>query len=320
MDKNTLYIVVPCYNEEAVLPISADVFVQKIRGFVDKGAISPSSRVLFVDDGSKDKTWKIIQDLCENNIECCGVKLSKNCGHQNALMAGMSSAMVHADMIVTIDADLQDDINCIDKMIEKYSEGYEVVYGVRSSRKTDSGFKRWTAQLYYKFLKILGVDIVYNHADFRLLSKRACESLFAFGEVNLFLRGIIRLVGFKNTTVEYERNVRQAGESKYPLKKMLSFAIDGVTSFSIKPVRFISVMGFLSLILTVAYATYTVIGCFMGNTVFGWSSLILSVWFFGSAILISIGVIGEYIGKIYLETKHRPRYFIEDYLNLHDKN
>lgn len=311
MSNNTLYIVVPCYNEEEMLPISSEAFIKKINDLKESGAISDKSKVLFVDDGSKDKTWQVISELCENHSECSGVKLSRNCGHQNALMAGMSNAMQHADMIVTIDADLQDDINCIDKMVEKYAEGFEVVYGVRSSRKTDSGFKRRTAQLYYKMLKFLGVDIVYNHADFRMLSKRACESLFAFGEVNLFLRGIIRLVGFNSTTVEYERDVRKAGESKYPLKKMLSFAMDGVTSFSIKPVRFITVAGILAMIATFAYAIYTVVGFFLGNTVTGWSSIIISVWFFGAAILLSIGVIGEYIGKMYLETKHRPRYFVE---------
>lgn len=318
-NNNTLYIVVPCYNEEEVLPLSAPVFVEKIRTLRLRGAISNSSRVLFVNDGSKDRTWELMCELSREYEEVCGIQLSRNSGHQNALLAGMSTAVNHADMIVTIDADLQDDIHCIDQMVSKCHEGYEVIYGVRSSRKTDTRFKRETAQLYYKALKFLGADIVYNHADYRLMSKRACKALLSYPEANVFLRGMVRLVGYKSTTVEYERTERLAGESKYPLKKMILFGLDGITSFSIKPVRGIFLFGCATFAIMVAYVIYTLIGYLMGNTVSGWASLIISIWLFGSAILISIGVVGEYIGKIYMETKQRPKFFIESEVGSHEE-
>lgn len=308
---NTLYIVVPCYNEEEMLPISAPVFEKKIRDLITENKISVRSKVLFVNDGSKDGTWKIIEKLCDESNIYAGLKLSRNEGHQNALMAGMSTAKKHADMIVTIDADLQDDINAIDEMVEKFLNGKEIVYGVRSSRETDTVFKRITAQGFYKVMSLMGVDIVYNHADFRLMSKRAVESLEQFPEVNLFLRGIVPLIGFDADTVEYARNEREAGKSKYPLKKMLSFAFDGITSFSIKPIRMVTSIGMIGFAVAIIFAIYSLIGYAMEKTVSGWTSTILSVWLFGSLQLMSTGIIGEYIGKVYLETKSRPRYFIE---------
>lgn len=308
---STLYIVVPCYNEEEMLPISAPVFKKKIDGLVADKKISPKSKVLFVNDGSKDKTWQIIEDLCNESDTYAGIKLSRNKGHQNALMAGMSTAKAYADMIVTIDADLQDDINAIDKMVDSFYDGNEIVYGVRSSRKSDTAFKRITAQGFYKIMALMGVDIVYNHADFRLMSRRAVEALEQFSEVNLFLRGVVPLIGYNSDTVEYERNEREAGESKYPLRKMLSFAFDGITSFSIKPIRFVTATGIIGFIIAIIFAVYSVIGYALGKTVSGWTSTILSVWLFGSLQLMATGIVGEYIGKIYLETKSRPRYFIE---------
>lgn len=294
-----------------MLPISAPVFKKKIDGLVADKKISPKSKVLFVNDGSKDKTWQIIEDLCNESDTYAGIKLSRNKGHQNALMAGMSTAKAYADMIVTIDADLQDDINAIDKMVDSFYDGNEIVYGVRSSRKSDTAFKRITAQGFYKIMALMGVDIVYNHADFRLMSRRAVEALEQFSEVNLFLRGVVPLIGYNSDTVEYERNEREAGESKYPLRKMLSFAFDGITSFSIKPIRFVTATGIIGFIIAIIFAVYSVIGYALGKTVSGWTSTILSVWLFGSLQLMATGIVGEYIGKIYLETKSRPRYFIE---------
>lgn len=308
---NTLYIVVPCYNEEEMLPISAPVFKNKIESLIKEKSICENSKVLLVNDGSKDKTWDIIENLCKESNVFAGIKLSRNQGHQNALMAGLSVAKEYADMAVTIDADLQDDINAIDKMVQKFNEGNEVVYGVRSSRKTDTAFKRMTAQGFYKMMGLMGVDIVYNHADFRLLSKRAIEYLEQFKEVNLFLRGIVPLLGFKSDVVEYVRNEREAGESKYPLKKMLAFAFDGITSFSIKPIRMVTAVGIIGFIVAIIFAIYSLVGYAMHKTVSGWTSTILSVWLFGSLQLMATGIIGEYIGKVYLETKSRPRYFIE---------
>lgn len=314
MDLKTLYILAPCYNEEEVLPLTSKIFLDKLKDLIKTGRISSDSRVAFVDDGSKDKTWSIIESLHEFNPMFVGIKLSRNRGHQNALLGGMSAIVNDCDMIVTIDADAQDDINAIDKMIDEFDNGSEIVYGVRASRDTDSAFKRNTAQGFYKFMSLMGVETVYNHADFRLMSSRAVNALLEFKEVNLFLRGIVPLIGFKSSTVTYDRAPRLAGESKYPLKKMLAFAFDGITSFSIKPIRFITSIGALTLILSIFFAIYAFVSYFIHRTVPGWTSTVLSIWFFGSLQLIAIGIVGEYIGKIYLETKNRPRFFIEKYL------
>ena len=314
MEPKTLYILAPCYNEAEVLPLTSKIFLDKLNSLITEGKISENSRVAFVDDGSKDETWNIIESLHELDPKFIGVKLSRNRGHQNALLGGMSTVADDCDMIVTIDADAQDDVNAIDKMVDDFNGGAEIVYGVRASRETDTFFKRTTAQGFYKFMTLMGVETVYNHADFRLMSFRAVKALLDFKEVNLFLRGMVPLVGFKSSTVTYDRAPRLAGESKYPLKKMLTFAFDGITSFSIRPIRFITALGGITLILSVLFAIYALISYFVHNTVPGWTSTVLSIWFFGSLQLIATGVVGEYIGKIYLEAKGRPRFFIEKYL------
>lgn len=310
-----LYMVVPCYNEEEMLHITSEKLEEKLRTLKNAGKISDDSRVVYVDDGSRDKTWNIIEEMHHNNKVFNGVKLSRNEGHQNALLAGLDYARNHADMIVSMDADLQDDIDAVDAMIDKYHEGAEIVYGVRNDRSTDSAFKRGTAQLFYKMMKIMGAEIVYNHADFRLMSKRAVDELMNFKEVNLFLRGIVPLIGFKTDIVEYERHERIAGESKYPLKKMLSFAIDGVTSFSIKPINMIITAGFVCFLISVGMLIYSCIRHFTGDTVSGWTSLMTSIWALGGLQVVSIGVVGKYIGKVYLEVKERPRYIVDKYLD-----
>ncbi len=310
-----LYIVVPCYNEEEMLHITSEKLEEKLRTLKNSGKISDDSRVVYVDDGSKDNTWNIIEEMHHNNKVFNGVKLSRNEGHQNALLAGLDYARNHADMIVSMDADLQDDIDAVDAMIDKYHTGAEIVYGVRNDRSTDSAFKRGTAQLFYKMMKIMGAEIVYNHADFRLMSKRAVDELMNFKEVNLFLRGIVPLIGFKTDIVEYERHERIAGESKYPLKKMLSFAIDGVTSFSIKPINMIITAGFVCFLISVGMLIYSCIRHFTGDTVSGWTSLMTSIWALGGLQVVSIGVVGKYIGKVYLEVKERPRYIVDKYLD-----
>lgn len=308
-----LYLVIPCYNEQEVLPETAARLKQLYTEISGK-TVHPDSRILFVNDGSKDRTWEIITQLHASDPIYGGVNLSRNRGHQNALLAGLMTAKEHADIIVSMDADLQDDIGAVHEMIEKYKEGCDVVYGVRSSREKDTVFKRSTAQGYYKLMALLGVDIVYNHADYRLMTKRALEALEQYGEVNLFLRGIVPQIGFKTATVYYERGERFAGESKYPLKKMLAFAFDGITSFSVKPVRMILTLGAAVSVISVIYLIYCLIRNLTGNTVEGWTSLIGSVWLIGGLQLMSLGVIGEYIGKIYYETKRRPRYIIESVL------
>lgn len=270
---------------------------------------------MFVNDGSKDRTWEIIEELHASNPIYSGVKLSRNKGHQNALLAGLMTAREKADMTISLDADLQDDVNVIDQMVEKYYEGNDVVYGVRSARKTDTFFKKFTAQGFYKLMQAMGVDIVYNHADYRLMSRRALEGLSQFKEVNLFLRGIVPLIGYKSDVVTYERHERFAGESKYPLKKMLSFATDGITSFSIKPIRLITTCGFLIFMISLLMLAYFLVVHFMGRTVAGWTSTIVSIWAIGGLQLLAIGIVGEYIGKIYLETKERPKYLIEKVLD-----
>ena len=313
---NTLYIVVPCYKEQEVLPETSKRLREKILALREQGKISSKSRVMFVNDGSSDNTWPIISQLHEQEPEMfSGVNLSRNRGHQNALLAGLMTAVNYADMIVSMDADLQDDINAVDGMVDAYHEGYEVVYGVRSKRDTDTFFKRFTAEGFYKVMKALGVDIVFNHADYRLMSRRAVEGLAQFNEVNLFLRGIVPQIGYKWTTVTYERAERFAGESKYPLKKMLAFAADGITSFSVKPIRLVLTTGVIIFLISLAMLLYALIAKLTGNTSAGWTSLMGSIWLIGGIQLLSLGVIGEYIGKIYNETKRRPRFIIESVLN-----
>lgn len=310
-----LYLVVPCYNEEEVLPETSKRLSKKMSSLMEKGLISADSRVIFVNDGSKDKTWEIITDLHKQNKLFGGICLSRNRGHQNALLAGLMTVKDECDAVISMDADLQDDINAIDEMVEKYNEGYDVVYGVRSSRKKDTFFKRTTAQGFYKLMKAMGVETVYNHADYRLMSRRALDGLAEFKEVNLFLRGMVPLVGFRHATVTYERGERFAGESKYPLKKMLAFAFEGITSLSIKPIRLICTLGVLIFCVSIGMLIYSLIRHFMGHTIAGWASLAVSIWALGGIQLLAIGVIGEYIGKIYLESKQRPRFLISDYLN-----
>ena len=315
-DEKTLYIVVPCYKEEAVLPETAKRLKKKLQALLEKGKISDKSRVMFVNDGSKDRTWEIISQLHEEEPQVfSGVNLARNRGHQNALLAGLMTAVNHADMVISMDADLQDDVDAVDAMVDAYHKGYDVVYGVRSSRKTDTFFKRFTAEGFYKLMKALGVDIVFNHADYRLMSKRALEGLAEFGEVNLFLRGIVPQIGYPWTTVEYERHERFAGDSKYPLKKMLAFAFDGITSFSIKPMRLILLLGVVVFAVSILMLLYALISKLSGSTTAGWTSMMGSIWLIGGIQLLSLGVIGEYIGKIYSETKRRPRFIIERVLN-----
>ncbi len=306
-----LYLVIPCYNEEAVLPETSRRLAQKLDALSAAGKISAESRVLFVDDGSRDRTWSLISEFHRADRRFGGVKLSRNRGHQNALLAGLMTAKERCDAAISLDADLQDDLDAIDRMVDAFHEGYDIVYGVRSSRETDTVFKRTTAQGFYKFMKLMGVDIVYNHADFRLMSRRALEGLASYEEVNLFLRGIVPLIGYPSTTVEYERHERFAGESKYPLKKMLAFAFDGITSFSVKPIRWVTGLGFLIFLASILALLYILIVKLFGFTVPGWSATTASIWMLGGIQLLSLGVIGEYVGKIYTEVKARPRYFIE---------
>lgn len=307
-----LYIVVPCFNEEEVLLETTKRLNEKLVTLIQEEKISDKSRILYVDDGSKDATWTIISKLCIENNLITGLKLSRNKGHQNALLAGLFEASEHADMVVSMDADLQDDIDVLDQFIEEYYKGSQIVYGVRKSRKTDSVFKRSTALAFYKLMHALGVEIVYNHADYRLMSKRAVEELKNYKEVNLFLRGIIPLIGFKTATVEYDRGKRFAGESKYPLSKMIYFAIDGITSTSVRPIRMITMFGLFSILFSVIYAIYVIIGHMNGATIQGWTTSVLLICFFGGAQVMCTGIVGEYVGKIYLETKARPRYVIEE--------
>lgn len=309
-----LFLVVPCYNEEEVLPETSHRLREKLTDLMQKGKISPESRVVLVNDGSKDRTWELITRLHEEDKLFRGICLSRNRGHQNALLAGLMTVKDECDAAISLDADLQDDINAIDEMVDRYHEGYDVVYGVRSSRKTDTFFKRTTAQGFYKLMRAMGVETVYNHADYRLMSSRALQGLAEFREVNLFLRGIVPLVGYKSTTVSYERGERFAGESKYPLKKMLAFAFEGITSLSVKPIRMIAALGVLIFCVSIGMLIYSVIRRIGGHTVDGWASLAVSIWALGGIQLLAIGVIGEYIGKIYLETKARPTFLIAEYL------
>ncbi len=311
-----LYIVIPCYNEEEVLEETTKQLKKKLEGLIKAKKLSAKSKVMYVNDGSKDRTWEIIKDIHSREPLFTGISLSRNRGHQNALLGGLMTAKNYADVVISMDADLQDDINAIDKMIEKYNNGCDIVYGVRSARKKDTFFKRVTAEGFYKFMKSLGVDCVYNHADYRLTSKRVLEEFSNYKEVNLFLRGMFPLVGFKSDVVYYERKERFAGESKYPLKKMLSFAWNGITSFSVKPLTLICTLGIIILLISIAIMIYSLIRKIMGATIDGWTFLVISIWFIGGLQMISIGIIGEYIGKIYSETKARPRYIISE--NLED--
>lgn len=310
-----LAIVVPCYNEEEMLKLSSKALRGVLDDLTSKGKIDPDSFVLFVDDGSKDKTWQLIEEEHREHKQIRGVKLAGNVGHQFALTAGLITAKEMSDVTVSIDADLQDDTAVIEEMIDKYHEGCDIVYGVRSDRKTDSFFKRTTAQMFYKMMSVMGVKTVYNHADFRLMSKRAVEEFSKYQETNLFLRGMVPLLGYPSDNVYYERKARVAGESKYPLKKMLALAFNGISSFSIKPISLITGMGVAIIVCSIAAAIYALISYFTGQVVAGWTSLILSIWFIGGVQLLSIGLIGQYIGKIYIEVKHRPRYNIETVLD-----
>ena len=309
-----LFCVIPCYNEQEVLPTTSSLLRDKLHKLIEQNKISADSRIVFVNDGSVDSTWDIIKALHQEDEIFQGINLSKNMGHQNALLAGLMTAKDLCDAAISLDADLQDDINAIDEMIDKFNAGCDVVYGVRSARKTDTFFKRTTAEGFYKLMDYLGAKTVYNHADYRLMSRRALLGLAEFGEVNLFLRGIVPMVGYKSDVVYYERAERFAGESKYPLKKMLSFAIQGITSLSTKPIKMITGLGFFIFIVSIAVLIYSLVRYFTGNTIQGWTTTVISVWAIGGLIMISLGVIGEYIGKIYLETKNRPRFIIESYL------
>ena len=316
---NTLYIVVPCYNEQEVLPETSKRLKAKLEQLITAGKISEKSRVLFVNDGSKDRTWEIISALHQQSPLFCGVDLTRNRGHQNALLAGLMTAKDKADAVISMDADLQDDVEAVDQMVDKFLEGVDIVYGVRSSRKKDSFFKRTTAEGFYRVMNFMGAETVFNHADYRLMSKRALEGLEQFREVNLFLRGIVPMIGYRTDVVEYERGERFAGESKYPLKKMLSFAMEGVTSLSVKPLRMITGLGFLIFLVSLVMIVYNLARWAMGATVTGWASLACSLWALGGLILLAMGVVGEYVGKIYLETKGRPRFLIRQVLEDSDE-
>ncbi|KDE46727.1 glycosyltransferase [Geobacillus sp. CAMR5420] len=316
MDKPLLAIVVPCYNEEEVLPETARRLTALLEQLLEEGAVAIGSHIVFVDDGSRDRTWALIEEESERNPFVSGVKLARNVGHQRALLAGLETVRAYADCAVSIDADLQDDVEAIREFVQKYREGYDIVYGVRRSRKTDTWFKRTTAQAFYRFMRAIGIELIYNHADFRLMSKRALDELSRYTEVNLFLRGLVPLVGFRSTCVFYDRHERWAGQSKYPLKKMLAFAFDGITSLSVAPIRAITLIGFLAFLTSGAAGLYALIVKWLGHAESGWTSLMISVWFIGGLVLMSLGLIGEYIGKIYQEVKRRPRFAIEKTVQL----
>ena len=317
---DVLYMVIPCYNEEEVLPETTKRLEKKLGDLIKKKVISEKSKVMYVNDGSKDKTWELIKKINKDNSMFTGICLSRNRGHQNALVAGLLTAKEYADVVISMDADLQDDINAIDEMLEKYYDGCDIVYGVRSARKTDTFFKRVTAEGFYKFMQMMGVDVVYNHADYRLTSKKVLNNFQDYKEVNLFLRGIFPLIGYKSDKVYYERAERFAGESKYPLKKMLNFAWDGITSFSVKPLRLICTLGFVILFISIVIMIYSLVRKLTGNTIDGWTFLNISIWFIGGLQMISLAVIGEYVGKMYNETKARPRFIIAENLEEVSKN
>ena len=308
---DTLCLVIPCYNEQEVLGETSTRLLESLREMVNSSLAGEDSKIMFVDDGSKDDTWNIISRLSEEHTEVMGVKLSRNRGHQNALLAGLMTAKEFADVTISLDADLQDDISVLPEFMRNYYDGCDIVYGVRKSRTTDTFFKRNTAQMFYKLLKAFGVDVVYNHADYRLMSRRALEGLAEFEEVNLFLRGIVKQIGYKTATVEYERHERFAGESKYPMSKMLGLAFDGITSFSVKPIRMITALGIIIFLVSIIILIYSLVVNALGNTVAGWTSTVISVWVLGGLQLFAIGIVGEYVGKVYMETKSRPKYIIE---------
>ena len=310
-----LYFVIPCYNEEEVLPETARRLKEKLSDLVGKGLAHPDSRIVFVNDGSKDRTWTLIEQLHAENPVYSGINLSRNRGHQNALLAGLMTVREAADLAISMDADLQDDIGACEEMLEKYYDGADIVYGVRSRRKTDTFFKKATAEGFYKLMNGMGANTVYNHADYRLMSRRALEGLSEFTEVNLFLRGMVPMIGYPSEVVYYERAERYAGESKYPLKKMLAFALEGITSLSTKPLQMITALGGFVFLICIVALCYSLIRHAMGETIVGWTTTMLSIWGIGGAILLSLGVIGEYIGKIYLETKSRPRFIVEQFLD-----
>lgn len=312
---NILYMVIPCYNEEEALPETSVRLQKKIYELIHKKKIDEKSRIIFVNDGSKDRTWDLIRELHQKDKIFGGINLSRNRGHQNALLAGLMTVKEYADMVISMDADLQDDINAIDEMVDKYLSGIDIVYGVRSSRDKDSFLKKATAEGFYKVMNTMGANTVFNHADYRLMSKRALEGLAQYGEVNLFLRGIVPMIGYPEDIVYYERGERIAGKSKYPFGKMLSFAVEGITSLSTKPIRMITALGFMIFLVSIGMLIYSLVRHFMGATIVGWTTLMVSVWAIGGLILLSLGVVGEYIGKIYLETKGRPRFMIEQFLN-----
>ena len=309
-----LYLAIPCYNEEEVLRDSAGKLLKKYETMMAEHKITFDSKIVFIDDGSKDKTWQIIEELHRENPIFQGIKLSRNRGHQNALLCGLMTLKDRADAVISIDADLQDDINTFDEMVAKFEDGCDVVYGVRSKRETDTFFKRFTAEAFYKILNHMGAKVIFNHADFRLMSKRALQAFSLYRETNIFLRGMVPLIGYKSAIVKYERAERLAGESKYPMKKMLSLAWEGVTSLSIKPIRMITWLGLFIFVVSLIMIVYSLVSFFMGVAVSGWASTLASIWALGGLQLLAIGVIGEYLGKIYLETKRRPRFIIEQYL------
>ncbi len=316
----TVYLVIPCYNEEEVLPETNRRLTEKLKTMAAQGLADDKSRILYVDDGSRDKTWSLIQEYHEANPVVRGIKLAHNRGHQNALLAGLMTAMQDCDCAISLDADLQDDVDAIDEFVKKYLDGCDVVYGVRNKRDTDTFFKRFTAEGFYKVMKLLGADIVFNHADYRLMSRRALEGLSEYREVNLFLRGIVPLIGYRSDYVYYDRHERFAGESKYPLKKMLSFAMDGITSFSVKPLKMISNLGILLSVLSVLGLIYALISYFTNNAVAGWTAIVSSIWLLGGIQLLCVGMVGTYVGKIYSEVKARPRFRIETNLQDDESN
>lgn len=312
--KKIIWLVIPCYNEQEVLLETSRQLEEIMRGLIKKDKISDKSKIAFVNDGSKDNTWNIITDLHEKNPMFTGINLAHNKGHQNALLAGLMTAKDYADAAISLDADLQDDVGVIEQFIDKFNEGKDVVYGVRSTRATDTVFKRSTAHAFYKLMKAMGADTLQDHADYRLMSKRALEGLAKYKEVNLFLRGIVPMIGYETDVVYYERHERFAGESKYPLKKMLSFAVDGITSCSVKPIRMITSLGTLVFTISIVMLIYFLIVWLLGHTVQGWTTIVISLWGIGGLILLSLGIIGEYVGKIYMEVKERPRFIIEKLL------
>lgn len=312
--KKIIWLVIPCYNEQEVLPETSRQLEEIMSGLIKKEKISDKSKIAFVNDGSKDNTWNIITDLHEKNPMFTGINLAHNKGHQNALLAGLMTAKDYADAAISLDADLQDDVGVIEQFIDKFNEGKDVVYGVRSTRATDTVFKRSTAHAFYKLMKVMGADTLQDHADYRLMSKRALEGLAKYKEVNLFLRGIVPMIGYETDVVYYERHERFAGESKYPLKKMLSFAVDGITSCSVKPIRMITSLGTLVFTISIVMLIYFLIVWLLGHTVQGWTTIVISLWGIGGLILLSLGIIGEYVGKIYMEVKERPRFIIEKLL------